>query len=163
MIIFESDVCVIGGGITAAMVAEKISESKPGTSIAVVEAGVKIFDLENRMKYRQRNLDYGENAWPADFVADQAAAGIISRTMAVGGSALHWGGVTNRFSEEDLTLRSRYGLAVDWPVTWADLEKHYCEAERRLGVSGEPGPIPEDRRSDPYTMEAMPLSYHQKV
>src|SRR5262249_56513669 len=138
--IVDSDVLIIGGGITAAMIAEKVSEQKPGTSIVVVEAGSRIFDVENRMKYRQRNLDYGENAWPGDFLDDQAGAGVISRTMAVGGSALHWGGVTNRFSEEDLTLKSRYGLAADWPMTWADLEPHYCEAERRLRRSAEPGP-----------------------
>jgi len=161
--IHESDVCVIGGGISAAMLAQKLSELKPGISIVVVEAGQKIFDFDNRMAYRQRSLDYGENAWPADFIEDQAGAGVISRTMAVGGSALHWGGVTNRFSEEDLTLKSRYGLAVDWPLTWADLEKHYCEAERRIGVAGEPGPLPEDRRSEPYPMAPMPLSYNLKV
>ena len=83
--------------------------------------------------------------------------------MAVGGSALHWGGVTNRFSEEDLTLKSRYGLAADWPLAWTDLERHYCEAERRLGVSGEPGPLPEDKRSEPYPMDPMPLSYNLAV
>jgi quinoprotein glucose dehydrogenase len=159
----ESDVCIVGGGITAALLAEKLSELRPGLSITVVEAGQRIFDLENRMQYRQRNLDYGENAWPGDFIEDQAAEGIISRTMAVGGSALHWGGVTNRFSEEDLTLRSRYGLAADWPIDWADLERHYCEAERRLGVSGEPSPLPEDRMSSPYPMPAMPLSYNLRV
>ncbi|HYT77334.1 MAG TPA: GMC family oxidoreductase N-terminal domain-containing protein, partial [Vicinamibacterales bacterium] len=158
--IHESDICIIGGGITAAMLAEKISELRPGAAITLVEAGVKIFDFENRTQYRQRNLDYGENAWPGDFIDDQAGAGIISRTMAVGGSALHWGGVTNRFSEEDLTLESRYGLAVDWPLSWTDLERHYCEAERRLGVSGEPGRLPEDRRSEPYPMAPMPLSYN---
>ena len=161
--IHESDVCIIGGGISAAMLAQKLSELKPGVTIVVVEAGSKIFDFENRMAHRQRSLDYGENAWPGDFIEDQAGAGVISRTMAVGGSALHWGGVTNRFSAEDLTLKSRYGLAVDWPLTWTDLEKHYCEAERRLGVSGEPGPLPEDKRSEPYPMAAMPLSYNLKV
>jgi len=161
--ILETDVCIIGGGISAAMLAQKVSELKPGVAITIVEAGTRIFDFENRAKYRQRSLDYGENAWPGDFIEDQAGAGIISRTMAVGGSALHWGGVTNRFSEEDLTLKSRYGLAVDWPLTWVDLEKHYCEAERRLGVSGEPGPLPEDKRSEPYPMEPMPLSYNLKV
>ena len=161
--ILETDVCIIGGGISAAMLAQKLSELKPGLAITIVEAGTRIFDVENRAKYRQRSLDYGENAWPGDFIEDQAGAGIISRTMAVGGSALHWGGVTNRFSEEDLTLKSRYGLAVDWPVTWTDLEKHYCEAERRLGVSGEPGPLPEDRRSESYPMDPMPLSYNLKV
>jgi quinoprotein glucose dehydrogenase len=158
--IVEIDVCIIGGGITAAMIAEKVSELKPGTSIVVVEAGTKIFDFENRAKYRQRSLDYGENAWPGDFIDDQAGAGIISRTMAVGGSALHWGGVTNRFSEEDLTLHSRYGLAVDWPLTWKDLEQHYCEAERRTGVSAEPGAYPDDHPSQPYPMAPMPLSYN---
>ena len=161
--VVDSDVCIIGGGITAAMTAEKLAELKPGLAITVVEAGSRIFDFENRAKYRERNLDYGENAWPGDFIDDQAAAGIISRTMAVGGSALHWGGVTNRFSEEDLTLTSRYGLATDWPIAWADLERHYSEAERRLGVSGEPGPYKEDARSEPYPMAPMPLSYNLRV
>jgi glucose dehydrogenase len=160
MIIFDTDVCIIGGGITAAMIAEKLSELKPGVSITVVEAGSRIFDVDNRMKYRQRNLDYGENAWPGDFIDDQAGAGIISRTMAVGGSALHWGGVTNRFSEEDLTLKSRYGVAADWPLTWTDLETHYCEAERRLGVSAELGAYKDDHPSQPYPMAPMPLSYN---
>ena len=159
----EADVVIIGGGISAAMLAEKLSELKPGLTITIVEAGRKIFDFENRAKYRRRSLDYGENAWPGDFIADQAGAGVISRTMAVGGSALHWGGVTNRFSEEDLTLKSRYGLATDWPLTWTDLEHHYCEAERRLGVSGEPGPLAEDTRSEPFPMAPMPLSYNLLV
>lgn len=157
------DLCLIGGGITAAMLAQKLSELKPGLSIVVVEAGQRIFDFENRMRNRERSLDYGENAWPGDFVADQAADGIISRTMAVGGSALHWGGVTNRFSEEDLTLHARYGLATDWPLAWHDLEPFYVEAERRLGTSGEPSPLPADRMSHPYPMPAMTLSYNLRV
>jgi quinoprotein glucose dehydrogenase len=159
----ESDVCIIGGGISAALLAQKLARERPGLAITVVEAGKKIFDFENRTQYRQRWLEYGENPWPGDFVREQEAQGVISRTMAVGGSALHWGGVTNRFSEEDLRLRSLYGLAVDWPLDWDDLERHYVEAERCLGVSGEPSPCPEDRRSAPYPMAPMPLSYNLKV
>jgi len=156
----QCDVLIVGGGISAALLAERLAELKPGLAITVVEAGRKHFDFENRMEYRRRMLEYGENPWPGDFVKDQAAAGIISRSMAVGGSALHWGGVTNRFSEEDLTLFSRYGLAVDWPIAWSELERFYCEAERRMGVSGEPSPIPDDRRSEPYPMPAMPLTHN---
>jgi quinoprotein glucose dehydrogenase len=157
---YEADVVIIGGGITAAMVAEKLAELKPDLSVIVVEAGKRLFDFENRITYRRRSLDYGENHWPGDFVEDQAASGMISRTMAVGGSALHWGGVCNRFSEEDTRLRSMYGLAVDWPLEWDDLERHYVEAERRIGVSGEPGPIPEDQRSAPYPMPPMTMSWN---
>ena len=158
--IHECDVCIIGGGITAAMLAQKLSELRPNLSITVVEAGKKIFDLENRMEYRRRSIDYAENPWPGDFIEDQAAKGVISRTMAVGGSALHWGGTCNRFSEEDLRLHSLYGLYTDWPMEWRELEKFYCEAERRLGVSGEPSPLREDWRSEPYPMPAMAMTHN---
>ena len=157
---YESDICIIGGGITSAMLAQKLSELRPGSSIIIVEAGRRLFDLEKRMAYRQRSLDYGENPWPGDFIEDQSAKGIISRTMAVGGSALHWGGTCNRFSEEDLRLKSMFGLAADWPIEWKELEKFYCEAERRLGVSGQPSPFPEDRQSEPYPMPAMVMTHN---
>ena len=160
MLRFESDVCIIGGGISAAMLAQKLLELRPGTSIAVVEAGNKIFNLPDRMHLRERSIKYAENPWPGDFIEDQAAAGVISRTMAVGGSALHWGGTCNRFSEEDLRLKSMYGLHVDWPLEWKELEKFYCEAERRLGVSGEPSPLKEDWRSEPYPMAAMAMTHN---
>jgi choline dehydrogenase-like flavoprotein len=159
MPVYESDVCIIGAGISAAMLAEKLSELRPNSSIIVVEAGRSIFDLEDRFTYRQRLMEYGENPWPGDFIPDQSAVGGISRSMAVGGQALHWGGACNRFSEEDLRLKSMYGLYENWPIEWSDLETHYCESERRLGVSGEPSPYPEDRRSQPYPMPPMPLSY----
>ena len=156
----ECDICIIGGGITSAMLAQKLSELRPGLAITVVEAGRRLFDLENRMEYRRRSIEYGENPWVGDFIEDQAAKGIISRTMAVGGSALHWGGTCNRFSEEDLRLKSMYGLATDWPIEWKELEKFYCEAERRLGVSGQPSPFPEDWRSEPYPMAAMAMTHN---
>jgi glucose dehydrogenase len=159
MATYESDVLIIGAGISAAMLAQKLTELKPGVSITIVEAGRSIFDFENRLKYRQRMMWYDENPWPGDFIEGQFAAGGISHTMAVGGQALHWGGVCNRFSQEDLRLKSMYGLYVDWPLEWAELEKFYCEADRRLGVSGEESPFPEDKRSEPYPMKAMPLTW----
>ena len=106
---------------------------------------------------------YGEHPWRDDYIEDQKAEGIISMTMAVGGLALHWGGACNRFSEEDLRLKSMYGLATDWPVAWDELERYYVEAERALNVAGEPSPYPEDRRSGPYPQPAVPLSYNLQV
>ena len=163
MPVHETDVCIIGGGITSAMLARKLSELKPGLGIIVVEAGKSIFDVQNRGRYRERAIAYNEHPWPGDFIEDQQADGIISMTMAVGGLALHWGGACNRFSEEDLRLKSMYGLAADWPIEWADMERAYCETERRLNVSGEPSPHPEDRRSEPYPQRPIPLSYNLQV
>src|SRR5262245_4306768 len=157
---FESDVCILVGGISAAFLAEKLSELKPGLSITVVEAGKRLFDLENRMAHRRRSIIYGENQWPGDFIEDQAPEGMITRTMAVGGSAMHWQGHANRFSREDLRLKSMYGLATDWPLSWEELEPFLGEAERRIGVAGEPSPHPEDARSEPYPMTPIPLTYN---
>lgn len=163
MAVHETDVCVIGAGITAAMCVERIVELNPRLRITVVEAGRSIVDRARRTEHRRRLLDYGEHPWPDDFIEDQRAAGMISMTMAVGGQALHWGGACNRFSREDLRLDSMYGLADDWPIEWDDLERWYVDAERRLNVAGDPSPHPGDARSAPYPQPAMPLSYNLQV
>src|SRR5262249_49699753 len=79
----ETDILIIGGGITSAMLALKLAEQKPGARITVVEAGRSIFDVGNRGRYRERAAAYGEHPWHDDYIEDQQAAGIISMTMAV--------------------------------------------------------------------------------
>ena len=161
MPVFEADVCVIGAGISSVMLAEKLSELRPGLAITVVEAGSALFDVASRVRARQRALDYGENPWPGDLLEDQAGAeGLTALTMAVGGLALRWGGACNRFSAEDFRLKSMYGLAEDWALSYEDLEPYYGEAERRLNVFGDPSPYPEDARSQPYPVPALRLSYN---
>jgi choline dehydrogenase-like flavoprotein len=163
MPVHESDICVIGGGITAAMLIERLADLKPGLRITAVEAGRSIFDRQNRGTYHQRAIAYGEHPWHDDYIEDQQAKGMISMTMAVGGQALHWGGACNRFSQEDLRLKSLYGLAEDWALDWTELEKYYVQAEHRLNVAGDPSPYAEDRRSAPYRQPAMPLSYNLQI
>jgi quinoprotein glucose dehydrogenase len=158
--IIESDVCVIGSGVSATLTAQVLSERVPGLSITVVEAGRAFLDQEARRRWRQRALEYGENPYPGDVIEDQEARGIISRTQAVGGLGIHFGGVMQRFSAEDLRLKTLYGLAVDWPLEWTELERYYCAAEKRIGVAGEPGPYPEDRPSQPYPMPPMALTWN---
>jgi glucose dehydrogenase len=157
---YESDVCIIGSGISATLTAQVLSERVPGASIIVVEAGRRFFDQDARRRWRQRAIDYGENPYPGDVIEDQDAQGIISRTQAVGGLGIHFGGVMQRFSQEDLRLKSMFGLAYDWPLEWEELERYYCAAEKRIGVAGEPGPYAQDRRSEPYPMPAMELTWN---
>jgi choline dehydrogenase-like flavoprotein len=65
----------------------------------------------------------------------------------VGGSSLHWGGVTPRFLPSDFELRSRYGVGVDWPIGYRELEPFYGAAERALGVSAGEAPYRRSARS----------------
>jgi quinoprotein glucose dehydrogenase len=154
---YEADVCIIGGGMTGALFAVKLTELRPAWSIVVVEAGGS-FAMEGRGRARERMLRYGEDPWPGDRVEGRFVSGSLLHTAAVGGASLQWGATCNRFSQEDLRLRSLYGLSADWPIEWEDLEQHYCEAERRIGVAGEPSPYPEDRRSEPYPMPPLALT-----
>ena len=163
MPVHESDICVIGGGITAAMLVERLAELKPGLRITVVEAGRSIFDRENRGQYHRRALEYGEHPWHDDFIEDQQAKGMISMTMAVGGQALHWGGACNRFSEEDLRLKSLYGLAEDWPIDVGRAGTILRRGRTPLECRGRSQSVSEDRRSAPYPQPAMPLSYNLQV
>jgi len=155
----EGDVAIIGAGISAAMVAEKLTELT-GANVVIVEAGDKIFNLNERFERRERFLKYRENPWPGDHIRGQTAHGIQSRSMAVGGLALHWGGTTPRYSPEDFRVRSLYGIGYDWPLTYEELDPLYQQAEERLGVAGAPGPPELDSRSKDYPLPPLPISHN---
>jgi quinoprotein glucose dehydrogenase len=157
--VLESDVCIVGSGISAAMVAERLAETRQ-LSITVVEAGSESDRPAERYGLRRRYLDYGESPWRNDHLDGYEVDGIQSRSMQVGGLAMHWGGVTPRFSPEDFRLRSLYGVADDWPLTYEDLDPWYQEAEVRLGVAGEQGPPELDPRGAPFPQAPLPLSYN---
>jgi choline dehydrogenase-like flavoprotein len=82
--------------------------------------------------------------------------------IAFGGSSNCWAACTPRFTPEDFQLRTRYGVGVDWPITYDELERHYCDVEDVMSVSGpidggiwprsRPYPQPPHRLSDPDRM-----------
>ncbi len=156
--VVESDICIIGSGITAAMVAEKLADERK-CSIVVVEAGDEFDPLSTRAALRRRFLDYGESPWRNDHIDGTAVTGQQSRSMVVGGLAMHWGAVTPRWSPEDFRIKSLYGLHDDWPISYDDLDPFYQEAEERLGIAGEQGPPELDPRGKPFPQPALPLTW----
>lgn len=73
----------------------------------------------------------------------------------IGGGTQIYGGVSLRFTQRDFTLQTfnagRTDLAAtdpagdierearDWPVSYAEMEKYYCKAEKLVGINGEQG------------------------
>ena len=160
--VIESDIVIIGSGITAAMMAAKLASERRAT-ITIVEAGGPSTPLVQRAIRRARWQKYGETPWPRDHVDDQNVVGTaygFSPSMNVGGLAMHWGGVTPRFSPEDFRLKSLYGIGEDWPIDYDELDPFYQEAEERMGIAGEQGPPELDPRGKPFPMPALPLSYN---
>ena len=158
--VIESDICIIGSGISAAIVADKLARTTTAT-IVVVEAGDEAPSLGQRPALRERYLSYGESPWPNDHLDGYEMQGPLqSRSMQVGGLAMHWGGVTPRWSPEDFRTRSMFGVGTDWPISYDELDPYYQEAERLLGVSGEQGPPAMDPRGAPFPMPAIPLTHN---
>jgi choline dehydrogenase-like flavoprotein len=124
--------------------------------------------VDERFAYMQRFLAQ-DNPWETDnpqrdtFTngGDMLYALNTYRVKAVGGTTLHWSGMTPRLHESDFEMRSRYGITEDWPVPYAELEPYYCEAEAELGVSGEDDNPFGPPRSRPYPMPGFPASYHE--
>jgi choline dehydrogenase-like flavoprotein len=75
-----------------------------------------------------------------------------------GGNSKCWGGGGSRMMPGDFQLKSRYGVGEDWPISYDDLEPHYCVVEEIMSISGpadspmrrsKPFPLPPHKFSDP--------------
>ena len=111
----DADILIIGSGITAALMAARLAETTK-RSITVVEAGKPTTPFAERTRARERYMAYGESPWKQDHLDDQNAFGTawgFSPSMNVGGLAMHWGGVSPRYSPEDFVLRSQFGVGDD--------------------------------------------------
>ncbi|MEJ2084920.1 MAG: GMC family oxidoreductase, partial [Acidobacteriota bacterium] len=103
---------------------------RAGHRVAVVEAGAKRdakpreIIIEDSFEFRNE----GEVAWPVN----------SGRAIAVGGTSNKWAGVVNRLRPTDFEMQSRFGLAVDWPIGYDDLDDYYCRSEKLLAVRGYP-------------------------
>ncbi|MCK5878099.1 MAG: GMC family oxidoreductase, partial [Candidatus Marithrix sp.] len=56
--------------------------------------------------------------------------------LGFGGTSRAWVACTPRMMPSDLQLKSKYGVGVDWPVSYDELEQYYTEAEMIMAVSG---------------------------
>jgi choline dehydrogenase-like flavoprotein len=76
----------------------------------------------------------------------------------IGGSTLHFTGEAHRLHPDAIKMKSRYGVAADWPLEYGELERYYNEAERLIGVAG-----PENQgarwRSQEFPLPPHPFSY----
>lgn len=54
-----------------------------------------------------------------------------------GGTTLHWLGSTPRMLPNDFKMKTKYGVGVDWPITYDELKPYYEMAENEIGISGE--------------------------
>lgn len=177
------DVAIVGAGVAGAMIAARLA--KQGMSVQLLDAGPelgervaavgKVAASAKRMPHDPYKHAGADGAAPSPRVNDDPQAGhYLQATPAtpfrstyqrtVGGSALHFLGNVPRFLPVDFDLHARYGIAVDWPLSYADLEPWYCEAEREIGAAGDHEEwLDLGDRSRPYPMPPIWPAYGDKV
>jgi choline dehydrogenase-like flavoprotein len=165
-----ADVCIVGAGVAGGLVAHVLADR--GYDVVVLEAGER-FDPENRLAQMEdsiRPTGPGNNVWGMGGERDAytSSGGFDyplneTRVKGVGGTTLHWLGISPRLHEKDFEMRSRYGLAEDWPLSYRDLQPFYAEAEAQLGVAGgEDNPFAPPRETA-FPMEAFPKSHSDEL
>jgi len=76
----------------------------------------------------------------------------------VGGSTLHFQADAHRLHPEAMQMRTRFGVAADWPLDYAELEPYYEQAEAIVGVAG-PGLDSLRPRRNPHPLPPHPPSH----
>lgn len=146
------DAIIVGTGFASSFFLHRfLRGTGPRARFLVLEAGKRhphAWQLQNRRGLEQH-----------------AAGSFINRTpdkpwivqRAFGGGSNCWWACTPRMLPNDFALRSKYGVARDWPITYDELEGHYSEAEWLMDMAGpsDDSPFP---RSRPYPQPAHRMS-----
>jgi len=52
-----------------------------------------------------------------------------------GGTSWHWLGTSLRELENDIQMKTKYGVFHDWPVTYTEMQELWAKAEKAIGVA----------------------------
>jgi choline dehydrogenase-like flavoprotein len=138
------DLIVVGTGFASTFfLSAYLKKARPNARILVLERGqldTHAWQLENR-----RN---SSTAAEKTFV-NKSDKKKWWYTPSFGGGSNCWWAVTPRMMPSDFRLQSTYGVGVDWPLSYDQLEEFYHQVELAMDVSGpdDSSPYP---RSRPY-------------
>ena len=147
------DAIVVGTGFAGAFFLMRYLEHAPSTArVLVLERGNrdnKAWQMQNR---RTSSLN------PEEFFVNTNPQKEWLMSPGFGGNSKCWWGGATRMMPGDFRLQSRYGVGVDWPLSYDELEAYYGEVEAIMAVSGpadspmprsRPFPLPPHRFSSP--------------
>ena len=153
----ETEVVIVGSGPAGAAAAHILVHA--GVKVVMLDAGSR----PDRDRYALMDKSVrGQIPWsfpeyPYEMHGDDVELNEFA-IRKVGGSSLAWGAIAPRFHAADFEMHKRYGVGVDWPLSYDELEPYYCKAEKFMGVSGADDNPYASPRSQPYPMGAFAMN-----
>jgi len=132
------DLLVVGAGAGGLTLAQRLARA--GWRIAVLEKG-PFWDPDRDWVSDEKGSS--KLYWTDTRVIsgnDPIEMGKNNSGVGVGGSMTHFAGYTPRFHPSDFEVRSRDGVAVDWPISYWELKPSFERLERELPVAGQDWP-----------------------
>ena len=138
----DADLCILGSGIAGMLLAERAQAR--GRRVLIVERGTPM-SFEQRRKQGSHDDPLPFNRSPHRFPHEDPPSGPRTRWDR---EYVYWpiynlGGCTNIFFGNMPRMHPAHfardafgGVSRRWPLTYADLEPYYLQAEERLGISG---------------------------
>ena len=188
------DAIVVGSGMTGGWAAKELTEK--GLRTLVLEAGRPIvpekdyvehvapWDMPFRGKRDRKKLLQDQPIQSLCYACEETNAQFFIkdsehpyttepgkpfrwiRGRQVGGRSILWGRQSYRWSDLDFTANLRDGIAVDWPIRYADLAPWYDYVEDFIGISGEPlglPQLPDGKFLPPMAMNCAELAVKQAM
>jgi choline dehydrogenase-like flavoprotein len=163
------DAIVVGSGISGGWAAKELTQK--GLKVLLLERGRNIehvsgyknatlppwqvphrgkvpTDLRDAHPVQRRdyilnevNYDYWEKEADSPYIEKKPFDWF--RGYHVGGRSLMWGRQSYRFSDFDFEANAKEGVAIDWPIRYADIAPWYDYVERFAGISGSKENLPQ--------------------
>lgn len=130
----EVDAVIVGVGAAGGVLLKKLAAA--GWSVVGLDAGphwdphrdfLSDEQAMHKLYWRDRRVTAGQD--PIELAGNVTGRG-------VGGSTVHYSMYALRMHRSDFEIRTRDGVASDWPLSYEDLEPYYDEVERELGIAG---------------------------
>src|SRR5947209_4118057 len=150
---YPVDLAIVGCGAGGATVAQRLA--RRGWRVVVLDVG-PFWDPDedwvsdeagsHKLYWTDKRIIGGTD--PVELGKNNSGKG-------VGGSMVHYAGYCPRFHPSDFEVRTRDGVAEDWPISYRDLKRHYERLELELPVAGDYWPWGDPHR---YPHTAHPIA-----
>jgi choline dehydrogenase-like flavoprotein len=181
------DAIVVGSGISGGWAAKELTEK--GLRVLLLERGRNVEHIKDYVNATKAPWQYPhrggrthamEEAYPVlkrDYALNEKNLAFWAsdkdspytevkrfdwyRGYQVGGRSLMWGRQSYRWSDIDFEGNAKDGIAIDWPIRYADISPWYDHVEPHAGISGSLEGLPQlpDGKFQP----AMPLNCGEEL